>query len=322
MNQDHLSSPFKGTSEKMLSYVHDLQDRICKGLESIESQTTFKTDSWHRNGGGGGITRVLENGNTFEKGGVNISAVHGTLENITPDSLFHTLLKQVDNKTFKLDNAQFFATGLSLVIHPKNPFVPTIHMNIRYFELQNDTEHLWWFGGGTDLTPYYLFDDDVVHFHQTLKQACDRHDRAYYETFKKQCDDYFYLPHRKETRGVGGIFFDYLHQQSADHYLGLVSSCGDCFLDSYIPIVKKRHQLPYTQHQRDWQRYRRGRYVEFNLLYDRGTLFGLKTNGRIESIFMSLPPDVSWIYCFEPEDGSEEAILQDLLRQTPKSWIV
>jgi coproporphyrinogen III oxidase len=255
---------------------------------------------------------VIENGNVFEKGGVNISAVHGKL----PDTM---------QKMFGVGEADFFACGLSLVIHPKNPMVPTVHANWRYFEMYDENGNIinQWFGGGQDLTPYYLFEEDAKHFHQTCKTACDKHNPEFYPNYKKKCDEYFWNTHRFEARGIGGLFFDYLkatEQMSMEDRFNFVSEIGNSFLQAYIPIAEKRKDLPYTDAQRTWQEIRRGRYVEFNLVHDKGTLFGLKTNGRIESILMSLPPHVQWVYDHHPEPGSEEEKLLKVLAK-PIEWI-
>lgn len=299
--------------EKFLSYIHNLQDQICSGLEAIDGAAKFREDLWDRPEGGGGRTRVIENGQVFEKGGVNISAVHGKL----PDSM---------QQLFKVGEADFFACGLSLVIHPKNPMVPTVHANWRYFEMYDAQGEVMqsWFGGGQDLTPYYLFDEDAIHFHQTCKTACDAHDTSFYPKYKKQCDAYFWNTHRKEARGVGGLFFDYLkadEQHTMNDWYDFVTEVGNSFLQAYVPIVERRKDLSYSEAQRTWQEIRRGRYVEFNLVHDKGTLFGLKTNGRIESILMSLPPHVQWVYDHHPEPGSEEARLLEVLAQ-PLEWVV
>lgn len=298
--------------EKFLSYIHNLQDQICSGLEAIDGAAKFREDLWDRPEGGGGRTRVIENGQVFEKGGVNISAVHGKL----PDSM---------QQLFKVGEADFFACGLSLVIHPKNPMVPTVHANWRYFEMYDAQGEVMqsWFGGGQDLTPYYLFDEDAIHFHQTCKTACDAHDPSFYPKYKKQCDAYFWNTHRKEARGVGGLFFDYLkadEQHTMNDWYDFVTEVGNSFLQAYVPIVQRRKDLSYSAAQRTWQEIRRGRYVEFNLVHDKGTLFGLKTNGRIESILMSLPPHVQWVYDHHPEPGSEEARLLEVLAQ-PVEWV-
>jgi coproporphyrinogen III oxidase len=298
--------------DSFYAYIQTLQDQICAALEAEDGGATFQEDLWERPGGGGGRTRVIENGNVFEKGGVNISAVHGEL----PDTM----------KTyFKVEEGDFFACGLSLVIHPKNPMVPTVHANWRYFEMYNKQGEIVdaWFGGGQDLTPYYLFEEDATHFHQICKRACDAHDPAFYPKYKKQCDAYFWNAHRNEARGVGGLFFDYLKalpERSMQQWYNFVTEVGNSFIEAYIPIVNRRKSLSYTDAQRDWQEIRRGRYVEFNLVHDKGTLFGLKTNGRIESILMSLPAHVQWRYNHQPEKGSEEARLIEVL-ENPKAWV-
>ncbi|MDO1513050.1 oxygen-dependent coproporphyrinogen oxidase [Maribacter confluentis] len=298
--------------DKFYAYIQQLQDTITAKLEEVDGKATFQEDIWKRPEGGGGRTRVIENGAVFEKGGVNISGVHGEL----PDSM---------KAYFKVKEGNFFACGLSLVLHPKNPMVPTVHANWRYFELYDEQGEIvdQWFGGGQDLTPYYLFDEDAVHFHQVCKTACDKHQPTFYETYKKRCDEYFWNTHRNEARGIGGLFFDYCkarEDMDMQNWYDFVTEVGDSFLNSYIPIVIKRKDLEYSQHQRDWQEIRRGRYVEFNLVHDKGTLFGLRTNGRIESILMSLPPHVQWRYDHQPEKNSEEERLITILKQ-PKEWI-
>ncbi len=297
---------------KFFKYIHELQDTISSGLEAIDGKAKFKEDNWKRPEGGGGRTRVIENGAVFEKGGVNISGVHGKL----PDSM---------QKYFGVEDADFFACGLSLVLHPKNPMVPTVHANWRYFEMYDKEGNIvdQWFGGGQDLTPYYLFDEDAKHFHQTCKTACDKHHSDFYPKYKARCDDYFWNSHRNEARGLGGLFFDYCKatdEMSMQNWFDFVTEVGDSFLEAYVPIAEKRINLPYTPEQRNWQEIRRGRYVEFNLVHDKGTLFGLKTNGRIESILMSLPPHVQWVYDHHPEAGSEEEKIVEVLKH-PKEWI-
>ncbi|MGB1168269.1 MAG: oxygen-dependent coproporphyrinogen oxidase, partial [Flavobacteriaceae bacterium] len=267
---------------------------------------------WERPEGGGGKSRIMENGAVIEKGGVNISAVHGPL----PESM---------QAYFKVEEVDFYACGLSLVLHPKNPMAPTVHANWRYFEMYDQHATLidQWFGGGLDLTPYYLFEEDAIHFHQVCKKACDLHPPHNYETYKNQCDQYFYNTHREEARGIGGLFFDYLKADEKgriDHHYRFIRAVADSFLKAYTPLLIKRKDLPYTTDQREWQEIRRGRYVEFNLIHDKGTLFGLKTKGRIESILMSLPPRVQWRYNYEPPKGSEENKLVEVLK-TPKKWV-
>ncbi len=297
---------------KFFKYIHQLQDTITSKLEEVDGKAKFQEDNWKRPEGGGGRTRVIENGNVFEKGGVNISGVHGKL----PDSM---------QKYFGVEDADFFACGLSLVLHPTNPMVPTVHANWRYFEMYDKEGNIvdQWFGGGQDLTPYYLFEDDAKHFHQTCKTACDKHNPEFYPKYKSRCDEYFYNAHRNEGRGLGGLFFDYCKatdEMSMQNWYDFVTEVGDSFLEAYVPIVEKRKHLEYTKLQRDWQEIRRGRYVEFNLVHDKGTLFGLKTNGRIESILMSLPPHVQWVYDHHPEEGSEEEKLIKVL-QNPVDWV-
>ncbi|MFD2563659.1 oxygen-dependent coproporphyrinogen oxidase [Aquimarina rubra] len=298
--------------EKFYQYIQDLQDTIASGLEAIDGQAKFKEDIWKRPEGGGGRTRVIENGAVFAKGGVNISGVHGKL----PKAM---------QSYFKVGDVDFFACGLSLVLHPKNPMVPTVHANWRYFEMYDSDGAIVdsWFGGGQDLTPYYLFDEDAEHFHQVCKTACDKHNEGFYPLYKKKCDEYFYNAHRGEGRGVGGLFFDYCKKSETmtmQHWYDFVTEVGDSFLQAYVPIVERRKNLSYTDEQKDWQEIRRGRYVEFNLVHDKGTLFGLKTNGRIESILMSLPPQVQWRYDHHPEPGTEEARLLKILKD-PIEWV-
>ena len=298
--------------ESFYNYICELQDTITKALELADGSASFKEDIWKRPEGGGGRTRVLENGTVFEKGGVNISGVHGTL----PKSMQTHL---------NVSEASFYACGLSLVLHPKNPMAPTVHANWRYFEMYdlNGTIVDQWFGGGLDLTPYYLFEEDAVHFHQTCKNACDRHDPEFYPEYKKKCDAYFWNAHRDEARGLGGLFFDYLKptpKHTLNEWYAFVTDVADNFLEAYLPILERRKELPYSEEQKKWQEIRRGRYVEFNLVHDKGTLFGLKTNGRIESILMSLPPKVQWHYDHHPEENSREAELMDVIKK-PRNWI-
>ena len=294
-----------------IQYIHDLQNRICTALEVIDGKALFQEDNWERPEGGGGRTRVITNGNVFEKGGVNTSIVHGAVT--------ATMRSQL-----KIEGTNWFAAGLSMVIHPENPFVPTVHCNYRMFELYDETGALTdrWFGGGTDLTPYYLFEEDAVHFHTTYKMACDAFDVSFYPEFKKECDVYFVNWHRgEERRGIGGIFYDHQRPGSTDpgFWIDFGKRCGDAFFTAYLPIVEKRKHLAYSAANKYWQEIRRGRYVEFNLVHDRGTLFGLKTNGRIESILMSLPPTVRFEYDHHPVPGSEEDRLQQVLLH-PREW--
>ena len=301
------------TKETWISFIHDLQDRICSALEKVDSKAIFVEDKWERAEGGGGKTRVIANGDVFEKGGVNTSVVFGKVTD--------TMRKQL-----QLDGDKWFACGLSLVLHPVNPYVPTVHANWRYFELYNEEGYVIdrWFGGGTDLTPYYLFEEDAKHFHQSLKNAVDPFGENLYATYKQQCDDYFVNQHRnKETRGIGGIFYDHLRagdEAGLEKLLSFQKANGDAFLGAYLPIVQKRKDTLYGAKEIEWQEIRRGRYVEFNLLHDRGTVFGLKTNGRTESILMSLPPRARWVYDHQPEPGSEEEKLIQVCLH-PKNWI-
>lgn len=300
--------------KQFAGFIHDLQDEICRSLEELDGNARFRHDDWTREGGGGGHTRVIEKGALFEKGGVNVSTVHGELP---------ALIRE----RFDVEQGWFWAGGVSLVIHPLSPMVPTVHANFRYFELYDDQDRDEvrdrWFGGGADLTPYYLWDEDAVHFHRVFKKACDAHGADLYPRFKQECDDYFYNDHRGEARGVGGLFFDYLRpdgKRSAEEWLAFATDAGRAFLPAYVPIVKRRQDEPYGERHRYFQEIRRGRYVEFNLIHDRGTLFGLKTGGRIESILMSLPPRVRWDYDFEVEDGGREAYLLKRLKQ-PIDWM-
>jgi coproporphyrinogen III oxidase len=299
--------------EVWVSYIHDLQDRICAALEKADGKAKFVEDKWDRPEGGGGKTRVIANGAVFEKGGVNTSVVFGEVTDAMRVGL-------------KIDGAKWFACGLSLVIHPLNPFVPTVHCNYRLFELYNEQDEVIdrWFGGGTDLTPYYLFEEDARHFHQTYKDVCNHFDPDFYPKFKDVCDKYFVNFHRNnERRGIGGIFYDYQRpddNKKVHFWLSFGKACGDAFIPAYVPIVEKRKNIPYTEANKHWQEIRRGRYVEFNLVHDRGTLFGLKTNGRIESILMSLPPTVRFEYNYQPSPGSEEdKLLQACLY--PREWV-
>jgi coproporphyrinogen III oxidase len=281
-------------------YFQDLQDRICAGLAEIDGHA-FREVRWEREGGGGGRSRVLADGNVFEKAGVNFSEVHGAL---SPE-----FAKQIPG-----EGSDFTATGVSLVLHPRSPLVPTVHANFRFLTKGGKR----WFGGGADLTPYYPFREDVIHFHKTWRAVCTRRPAPVdYGRFKAWCDEYFFRAHRNEPRGVGGIFFDYL-EGDFDALFAFVRDAGDHFLEAYLPIVRRRVDAPYTSEQRRFQEFRRGRYVEFNLIYDRGTIFGLKTGGRTESILMSLPPVVRWLYDYHPQPGSREAELYEYLK--PRDW--
>lgn len=299
--------------EEWIHFVYNLQERICEALEEVDGKAVFKEDDWQRVEGGGGRTRVIVNGNVFEKGGVNTSVVYG-----------HVTDKM--RKHLNMDGAKWFACGLSLVMHPFNPFVPTVHCNYRMFELHDENDNLSdrWFGGGTDLTPYYLFEEDAKHFHQTYKEICDKFNPTFYPSFKKECDDYFVNSHRdNERRGIGGIFYDHQRineDQDVNFWMEFGQACGNAFIDAYLPIVTKRKDTPFSEQHKHWQEIRRGRYVEFNLVHDRGTIFGLKTHGRTESILMSLPPTVRFEYDYEPDPGSEEEkLLQVCLH--PREWV-
>ena len=281
------------------NYLLGLQERISSALEKEDGAQRFKEDAWERPEGGGGRSRVLAEGAVFEQAGVNFSHVFGTT--LPPSATAHRP---------ELAGRAWQALGVSLVIHPRNPYIPTSHMNVRFFIAEKEgSTPVWWFGGGFDLTPYYGFEEDSVHWHQTAKAACAPFGEDYYARFKKWCDEYFYLKHRNETRGVGGLFFDDLNEKSFEHSFGFMRSVGDHYLPAYVPIVQRRKNLTYGERERDFQLYRRGRYVEFNLVYDRGTLFGLQSGGRTESILMSLPPLVKWRYNWQPESGSAEARL-------------
>jgi coproporphyrinogen III oxidase len=331
MSRGSASVPPADSQARVKQFMMDLQDQICDKLAELDGVHPFHEDTWERPEGGGGRSRVLKQGGLLEQGGVNFSEVWGS-------QLPPSILAQRPEAA----GHGFFATGTSMVLHPRNPYVPTVHLNYRYFE----AGPVWWFGGGIDLTPYYPFEEDVVQFHQTLKAACDRHHAQYYPVFKHWCDEYFYLKHRQETRGVGGIFFDYqdgqgqlyrgpdaqgpaaqlsqsigdVEPRSWEDLFAFVQDCGHAFLPSYVPIVEKRQGMDYGNQERQFQLYRRGRYVEFNLVYDRGTIFGLQTNGRTESILMSLPPLVRWEYSYEPEADSPEAKLYEVFLK-PQDWI-
>lgn len=324
------SLPPEDAKARVSQFMQTIQDEICAGLEALDGQGKFKEDSWQREEGGGGRTRVLSDGNIFEQGGVNFSEVWG---NHLPPSILQ--------QRPEAEGHSFYATGTSMVLHPKNPYIPTVHLNYRYFE----AGPVWWFGGGADLTPYYPFAEDAHHFHSTFQKACDQHHPEYYNVFKRWCDEYFYLKHRDETRGIGGLFFDYQdgtdplyrgphtdkdaaiysnglppqNHRTWEELFAFIQDCARAFLPAYVPIAEKRHSTEYGDRQRDFQLYRRGRYVEFNLVYDRGTIFGLQTNGRTESILMSLPPLVRWEYGYQPEPNSPEAELYEVFLK-PQNW--
>jgi coproporphyrinogen III oxidase len=290
-------------------YLLSLQDRICQVLEQIDG-TRFVEDNWTRAEGGGGRSRVLCDGNIFEKAGINFSHVHGA-----------GLPPSASAGRPGLAGRSFQALGVSLVIHPGNPYVPTSHANVRFFVAESpESEDVWWFGGGFDLTPYYGFEEDAVHWHRVAKQACDPFGDTIYSRFKKWCDEYFYLKHRDEPRGIGGLFFDDLNEGGFDHCFGLMRSIGDHYLPAYRPVVERRMAMAFGEREREFQLYRRGRYVEFNLVYDRGTLFGLQSGGRTEAILMSLPPVVKWRYNWRPQTGTDEdRLYTEFLR--PRDWL-
>ncbi len=299
--------------EQWIDYIQDLQNRICAVVEEADGKAMFIEDKWERAEGGGGRTRVIQNGTVFEKGGVNTSVVFGEVTDAMRMQL-------------RIDGDKWFAAGLSLVLHPFNPFVPTVHCNYRMFELYDENDMLAdrWFGGGTDLTPYYLFEEDAKHFHGTYKNVCDGFDGSFYPAFKKTCDDYFVNTHRgNERRGIGGIFYDHKRPddfKDVDFWMAFGKACGDAFTEAYLPIVEKRKNIKFTEVNKHWQEIRRGRYVEFNLVHDRGTIFGLKTGGRIESILMSLPPTVRFDYNYQPvPDSEEDKLLQACLHS--RDWV-
>lgn len=292
----------------VITYLRKLHDQISDQLEALDGQR-FHRDAWQRPEGGGGESRVLSNGAIFEQAGINFSHVVG---NQLPPSA--TAARP------ELSGASWAATGISLVFHPRNPYIPTTHANVRFFIAQKPgAAPVWWFGGGFDLTPYYVFDEDILHWHQTAQQACAPFGTEVYKKYKAECDQYFFLKHRNETRGVGGLFFDDLNEWGFDRSFAFQQSVGDHFMKAYAPIVERRKNVPFGERERQFQLYRRGRYVEFNLVYDRGTLFGLQSNGRTESILMSMPPLVRWQYAYQPEAGSAEAKLYDYLK--PRDWL-
>ena len=300
------------TTGSWITYIHALQDRICAALEQTDGKARFTEDKWEREGGGGGKTRVIAQGNVLEKGGVNTSVVYGDVSEAMRSQL-------------KINGEKWFACGLSLVLHPLNPFVPTVHANWRYFELYDAQQKVIdrWFGGGADLTPYYLFEEDARHFHTTLRNAIAPFGKDLYPLYKKQCDEYFSNKHRgNEMRGIGGVFYDHLRpadDADADRLFAFQQANGDCFTTAYIPVAEKRKHLEWNEKNKYWQEIRRGRYTEFNLIHDKGTLFGLKTNGRTESILMSLPPTVRFDYNYQPGKGSEEEKLLEACLH-PKEW--
>jgi len=300
----------KNDITKVQKYLLSLQDKICSELELEDSGAAFIEDAWEREEGGGGRTRVLTNGKVFEQAGVNFSHVFGA-----------NLPVSATAKRPELAERKFQAMGVSLVIHPDNPYVPTSHANVRFFIAEKPGEPtLWWFGGGFDLTPFYAFKEDVIHWHKTARRACTPFGEDVYPKYKQWCDEYFYLKHRQETRGVGGLFFDDLNAGGFEHCFAFMQSVGDHYLKAYLPIVQKRKAMAFGEQEKSFQLYRRGRYVEYNLVYDRGTLFGLQSGGRTESILMSLPPVVNWKYNWKPEPGSaEEKLYKEYLQ--PRDWL-
>ncbi|KAE8077723.1 hypothetical protein FH972_016257 [Carpinus fangiana] len=314
-----LSSSPSSVRSRFEKMIRDAQDRVCEAIEAVEGGAKFKEDVWSRAGGGGGISRVLQDGAVWEKAGVNVSVVYGVM----PPEAYRAAKAAADQT--KSGPVPFFAAGISSVLHPKNPFAPTLHFNYRYFETDTSKDtpgapRQWWFGGGTDLTPAYIFEEDVKHFHLVQKSACEKFDPTFYPRFKKWCDDYFYIKHRGERRGLGGIFFDDLNDYDQEMLLSFATECANSVVPAYIPIIEKRKNMPFTDQHKAWQQLRRGRYVEFNLVYDRGTTFGLKTGGRIESILVSLPLTARWEYDHQPAEGTEEWKLLDACIN-PKEWI-
>jgi len=305
----------KANTDQVRQWLLDLQQRICTQIDALEPAQTFITDDWSYSGGGGGKTRVMEQGDVIEKGGVNFSHVLG-----------EELPAAASARRPELAGRPFEAMGVSVVFHPRNPYVPTSHMNVRFFSTRDSSrdaenkEPVWWFGGGFDLTPYYPFEEDCVHWHEQARTACMPFGDDVYAKYKKWCDEYFFLKHRDETRGVGGIFFDDLNEDGFDSSFAFLRSVGDAYSKAYVPIIERRMDTVYGERERSFQCYRRGRYVEFNLVFDRGTLFGLQSGGRTESILMSLPPEVNWRYRYEPEPGTPEARLTDEFLK-PRDWI-
>jgi coproporphyrinogen III oxidase len=297
--------------EQVEKYLLNLQNDICEEFGGLDTKSSFDKDVWEREDGrGSGITRVITNGSLFEKGGVNFSIISGD-----------KMPKSATELRPELAGRKYTALGISLVLHPDNPFIPTTHANVRFFIAENEEEEpLWWFGGGFDLTPYYGFEEDAIHWHKIASKACEPFGEKVYEKYKKWCDDYFYLSHRDEQRGIGGLFFDDLNEGGFDSCFEFMKSIGNHFVEAYKPIVLKRQETPYTEKQKDFQLFRRGRYVEFNLVQDRGTLFGLQSGGRTESILMSLPPKVKWIYQFNISPNSEEEKLTNYYLK-PRDWI-
>ena len=296
--------------DQVRGYLLKLQDSICAAIDKLDDSATFREDNWLRDEGGGGRSRVMEGGTVFEKAGINFSHVFGS-----------SLPPSATAARPELAGRSFQALGVSLVIHPRNPYVPTSHANVRFFVAEKENaDPVWWFGGGFDLTPYYGFEEDAVHWHQQAHDACSPFGDDVYPRYKKWCDEYFYLKHRDEARGIGGLFFDDLNEGGFEHCFSFMQGIGDHYLPAYLPVVERRMATPYGEHEKDFQRYRRGRYVEFNLVYDRGTLFGLQSGGRTEAILMSLPPEVSWRYDWHPEPGTPEADLYKSFLK-PRDWL-
>lgn len=296
--------------EAVKAYLVDLQDRICVAVQKADGESVFQHDDWRRHAGGGGRTRILQSGAVFEQGGINFSQVTGT-----------DLPPSATAQRPELAGCAFQAMGVSLVVHPRNPYVPTSHANVRFFIAEkSDAESVWWFGGGFDLTPYYGFEEDARHWHSVARDACRPFGDDVYPRFKEWCDDYFFIRHRNEPRGVGGLFFDDLSAWGFERCFAFVRRVGDSYLPAYLPIVERRKHTPFGARETEFQHYRRGRYVEFNLVYDRGTLFGLQSGGRTESILMSLPPQVSWRYNWQPEPGTPEARLYEVFLK-PRDWL-
>jgi coproporphyrinogen III oxidase len=299
-----------GPIERVRDYLLKLQESICNACEKADGTGCFREDGWSRREGGGGRSRVMEEGGVFEKAGINFSHVFGS-----------ELPPSASASRPELAGRHFQAMGVSLVIHPRNPYVPTSHANVRFFIAEkHDADPVWWFGGGFDLTPYYGFRDDAMHWHRLAREACTPFGENVYPRFKKWCDDYFYLKHRNEPRGIGGLFFDDLNEGGFERCFSLMQSIGNHYLPAYLPIVERRKDMVYGERERDFQEYRRGRYVEFNLVYDRGTLFGLQSGGRTEAILMSLPPVVKWRYDWHPDPGTQEAELYEVFLE-PKDWL-
>ncbi len=297
------------TREQVIQLMHEGQEKLVAAFETIDGQAKFKSHTWQHLGGGGGTAMVLENGNVFEKAGVNVSATYGA-----------TVPPSLATQHPGIEGKPYFATGISMVLHPQNPYVPAFHANYRYFEAGESD--VWWFGGGADMTPSYGFEHDAIHFHKSLKDQCDRHAQGDYDLFKKTCDDYFFIKHRHEMRGIGGIFFDELSPVGKGNWekdFAFVKDGIDTILTAYLPIVEKRMNTPYGEREKEWQLYRRGRYVEFNLVYDRGTTFGLQTSGNIEAILMSMPPYAKWQFDYKPEAGSDEEKVLEFLK--PRDWV-